>query len=542
MSKSADPAPPMPATAPSTVTGAAAAPMGTSSRASSLRQLNGGSDSLPALPTTTSSAMPDSPSHGVDPRSPDPGKPLPENGTELPKPSATEPLHLRVHRSCCNLKRAIADGDRIVDETPSALSYRVEYESLSARCKFAGYTLSGRHSLQPLETPAPNAYTAPSFLGDGVPKWSISNKYIQLDDPSPGPTDYSPESLRTKAQAPSFSLRVKTGPPLFFTKENPPGCNAYAPKLEQSNVAASLKGRRLDAKTIITPGPANYLTPTNVSTGPHFSMVGRGEFDPADDPAYWDPKTVPKPTPGPASYAVDAGATLLRAPGISLGVRCEMPPPKIVSPGPSAYAPAIGTVEHNDGPRVMLKGRHRDRPKKLPGPADYHVVDTVTVSDLILSLEKRRTAAAEKQAAAKRKAAVSVANAAAAAAAAPGSTPPTMATMGPRSGCSPGPADYDTVPALRLQYKSAPKYSLGVRTSASAGGAAARDAGPAPNAYSVMAANNNIKSGSADGKKKSSKGGVNGRAPPKGASMKSRPSENVMVFPSMRLDTLRLGI
>ncbi|KAI9151010.1 hypothetical protein H9P43_009625 [Blastocladiella emersonii ATCC 22665] len=451
-------------------------------------------------------------------------------GGAAPAAMAMDAHAARVHRSCCNLRKEINEGNAVVDVTPSPLSYRVDYESLEYRSRFAGHSISGRHNPHDPETPAPNAYQSPAQLGDGVPKWSIANKFIVLHDSHPGPSDYSPESLRVRSKAPEYSMRRKTGPPLFFTKENPPGCNEYHPKLEPSQVAATVKGRYKETKIIKTPGPANYLIPSGVPTGPQFSMVGRGEFLPEDDPAYW---TEPGPAvpPGPSSYSPNAKATLTHAPTYSLGTRYAMPAPHDVSPGP-AYRPTIGTIAKNDGPRVALKSRHPERRKHLPGPADYAPSAPVTVRDLVHQLQQRKAGAAAIQSRRKAELAAAAAAMEAAAAAAAAAEQQQQLAPPPRRRVShptPGPADYDTRPAHRMQYASPPKYSLSSRPvgrdGVPVGGVGSGNgAGPAPNAYVP----------SSDSFRK-----VPG---PKAASMKGRLGDNVMVFPSLRLDTLRINV
>ncbi|ORZ35167.1 hypothetical protein BCR44DRAFT_60251 [Catenaria anguillulae PL171] len=412
-------------------------------------------------------------------------------------------IHERIARECCAMKRRLASLGSAADQTPSPLAYRVDYDSLSHRSEFMGYSIAGRHPTQIPETPAPNAYNSPSYLGDGVPKWSVANKVIVIDDPLPGPCEYSPEPLLVRRAAPSFTMRHKTGPPLFFSKESPPGCNAYNPKPEVSHVAASLKGRQREFKSLKTPGPANYLIPSSLPSGPQFSMVSRGEYDAEDDPAFWDGK-VPHQPPGPASYSPKANVMLSKSPSYSLGMRSKVPGPAVdASPGP-AYAPMLGTMERNEGPRVALKGRRHERIDPLPGPADYTVGQTPTVDDLVKVLHHRKLAAA----AAQRQLRASLK---------PSATDPIPPI--PKSKSTPGPADYNTAKSSRVKYRSAPSFSLRTRAQLVTGGPVGTDQGPAPNAYAPPPNRNN-----------------------RGVSFKGRLGEGVLVFPSLRLDTLRVNV
>ncbi|KAJ1500385.1 hypothetical protein HMI54_010864 [Coelomomyces lativittatus] len=292
------------------------------------------------------------------------------------------------------------------------------------------------------------------------------------------------------ANKPSFTMRCKTGPPLFFTKENPPSANTYFPQLDRSNMAASLKGRHKETKIQKTPGPSSYLISTDTLTGPQFSIVGRGE-----EPEFID-------APGPSSYTPQSNSILSKSPTFILGTRLN--PLKVVdsSPGP-VYKPIVGTFHQNSGPKVTLKSRHFPQTKIItPGPGDYDISNLD--HDILHPIHTKKPSSS--------KSSSSKLN-----------TPPTPSTP-PDSSLKPtseneklkcrlpGPADYTIGKASRLVWRTAPGFSLGSRLQVRV-----NSTGPAPNTYSVKV-----------------------QSPGKSASMKGKFSENVLVFPSLRQNTLRV--
>ncbi|KAJ3366675.1 hypothetical protein GGF32_003319 [Allomyces javanicus] len=441
-------------------------------------------------------------------------------------------------RSCCEKKKALASG--AVDVTPSPLAYGVNYDTLDYRSKHEGFSISGRHPLPDSETPAPSAYKEPVLLGEGVPKWSIANKLLDIQDPAPGPCEYSPDGIHQLTTAPSFSMRRKTGPPIFYMRDNPPGANAYHPKMETSQIATSLKGRYKDSKALKdkTPGPANYLIPAGLPNGPHFSMVSRNECAPEDDLWLESPHRGRRPA-GPATYSPHAEATLVDAPVYSLGKRLPLLKPEDVSPGPK-YHPLLESVARNDRPKVTLKSRHAERPKKTPGPGDYSITTTVTVDDLIRTVAERKAAAAALQQ--KRKQQQAQAQAAATLPTASDVRPTSAPTpTKPSSWSSPGPSDYNVVHARKQVFQSTPSYSLSSRTGKT--GVRIHD-GPAPNAYAPGFDSEVVVPVKGGGGGKGAKRAelAAARRLARAATMKGRLGDAVLVFPSLRLDTLKVKL
>ncbi|KNE61150.1 hypothetical protein AMAG_06901 [Allomyces macrogynus ATCC 38327] len=460
--------------------------------------------------------------------------PLQEEASSPPAQSGS-PLR---PRSCCEQKKGLASG--AVDVTPSPLAYGINYDTLDYRSKHEGFSISGRHSLPDLETPAPSAYKEPVLLGEGVPKWSIANKLLDIQDPAPGPCGYSPDGIHQLTTAPSFSMRRKTGPPIFYMRDNPPGANAYHPKMETSQIATSLKGRYKDSKALKdkTPGPANYLIPSGLPNGPHFSMVARNECAPEDDLWLESPHRGRRPA-GPATYSPHAEATLVDAPVYSLGKRLPLLKTEDVSPGPK-YHPVLESVARNDRPKITLKSRHAERPKKTPGPGDYSITTTVTVDDLIRTVAERKAAAAALQQ--KRKQQQAQAHAASSPTSSDTRPTSSPSPTKPSSWSSPGPSDYNVVHARNQVFQSTPSYSLSSRTGKT--GVRIYD-GPAPNAYAPGFDNEVVvaaKGGGGGGKGAKRTELAAARRLARAATMKGRLGDAVLVFPSLRLDTLKVKL
>ena len=106
-----------------------------------------------------------------------------------------------------------------------------------------------------------------------------------------------------------------------------PGPNAYIPKLQASEKAASLKGQHkeftrmhstyLPIIALNTPGPANYIMPSSLFSGPQYSLTARNipfQVGSAED----DYVVI---QPGPADYIPKCDLTKSKAPAASLGAR-----------------------------------------------------------------------------------------------------------------------------------------------------------------------------------------------------------------------------
>jgi hypothetical protein len=253
------------------------------------------------------------------------------------------------------------------------------------------------------------------------------------------------------------------------------------------------------------PGPANYIIPSTLFSGPQYSLTARNiPFQISlEDESYI-------PTPGPASY--DPKNTLLfpKAPEVTLGSRNKPEKSKILEinfdkdlkefvPGPGAYDPKDRQIKGNQNPKVTLKGRHQMKLDPTPGPGYYdshkseenlkpsHVVrlDTKEKSKLfqILKIVVRYKSMIE---------------------------------------LSPGPSDY-SVKSLSVIKPSGPAYSLRKRVEYDFRkidfilSFFIEEKTPAPTAYKAKDVMNSSK-----------------------ITMKSRASPFVLVFPAERVNTLRV--
>ncbi|RKO87315.1 hypothetical protein BDK51DRAFT_30328, partial [Blyttiomyces helicus] len=286
------------------------------------------------------------------------------------------------------------------------------------------------------ETPGPDRYFPKAEFGSG-PKYSFRLKTNSYNDPTPGPQDYSAPPIPPSAgAAPSFTMRPKVFDPVFTDREDAhrPGMNEYYPKLQWSERATSLKGWYKESKgkmikcergRRVTPGPANYIMPNNLFSGPQHILTGRNV--PIEEEDYY------VPPPGPADYAPKFHPTRDQAPLYSLQSRRKLPEPDCVRfPGPGSYTPRDRQIRGNDKQKATLKGRRRTTMDSSPGPADYNVSASI----------------------------------------APAMSVSTLARMGVRKQVpervrtivedTPGPADYDVKP-LEKTKKSGPAYSLSKR-------------------------------------------------------------------------------
>lgn len=216
---------------------------------------------------------------------------------------------------------------------------------------------------------------------------------------------------------------------------------------------------------ILTPGPANYILPSSLFSGPQCTLRARYTSNQNDCNA--------DPNPGPAGYNPDLKLTTNSFPKFSLGYRIkDKTGDAHLLPGPSQYNPPNNTIEINRNPKVSLKGRPKSKMEVTPGPADYYRYSTKSYP----SFQRPRT---------------------------------TPHTPSKKSNHSPGPADYSS--AIK---EVGPSFSLRKRLDKMK----VVDT-PGPNAYDASTKPGNRK-----------------------VTMKSRFSPFVLVFPSARIDTIRVNV
>nr|KAJ3420555.1 hypothetical protein HK105_005527 [Polyrhizophydium stewartii] len=234
---------------------------------------------------------------------------------------------------------------KVKDDTPSPFAYNDTHNTFGKNN--LSYTISGRFSGSESETPGPDRYFPKAEFGPTgtMPKYSFGLKPLLIDDPTPGPHDYDvPTDPPDAPCGPSFTMRRRLDES-FRNKDTKPGPNQYYPKIPASEKMASLKGMHKENKSLKTPGPANYIIPANLFSGPHYTLTARNI--PFQD------------------YNPDAHLTLNKAPTFSLDESDNIP-------GPGAYHPRDRQIRGNGNPKVTIKGRHKSHIDKTPGPADYN--------------------------------------------------------------------------------------------------------------------------------------------------------------------------
>ncbi|KAL2913746.1 hypothetical protein HK105_206762 [Polyrhizophydium stewartii] len=363
---------------------------------------------------------------------------------------------------------------KVKDDTPSPFAYNDTHNTFGKNN--LSYTISGRFSGSESETPGPDRYFPKAEFGPTgtMPKYSFGLKPLLIDDPTPGPHDYDvPTDPPDAPCGPSFTMRRRLDES-FRNKDTKPGPNQYYPKIPASEKMASLKGMHKENKSLKTPGPANYIIPANLFSGPHYTLTARNI--PFQDDVFV------APNPGPTDYNPDAHLTLNKAPTFSLGSRPKSSRHESDNiPGPGAYHPRDRQIRGNGNPKVTIKGRHKSHIDKTPGPADYnsHVPAVNPTAAQLARNEAGRPMGAER-----------------------------LKNVIEES---PGPADYQLKPVSVVK-PCGPKYSLRKRLESQK-----IDQTPGPNAYYALPKKN---------------GGS--------TTMKSRASPFVMVFPTNRVDTLRV--
>ncbi|KAJ3162418.1 hypothetical protein HDU86_004898 [Geranomyces michiganensis] len=348
------------------------------------------------------------------------------------------------------------------------------------------FSISGRHETAASAEPGPDHYFPPPSA-TGVctaPSYSFGTKSTTVVDPTPGPQSYSTPRVPPHAPtAPLHTFGPRVGYPVFTDIENAshPAPSAYFPKLNWNEKAATLKGWYTESKALKTPGPANYIMPAALFTGPQFSIIGKHSPEEALAQEILA-------RPGPASYSPEVAATRSRGPAYTLKSRTEPARPPKKHPGPGAYTPRDRQLRGNDSSKVTIKGRWRSWQECTPGPADYTPAPAITPAQLA------RLDARENE---RRRAHVPV-------------TPPVHPP-------TPGPGSYTP----RLCTPVSPGFTLGKRLDSST--IAPLTKTPSPNAYTTVPPPSPAP-----------------RGPKAGATLKSRMSPYVTVFPTTRVDTLRV--
>ncbi|KAJ3052287.1 hypothetical protein HK097_006573 [Rhizophlyctis rosea] len=187
------------------------------------------------------------------------------------------------------------------------------------------------------------------------------------------------------------------------------------------------------------------------------------------------------PTPGPTSYSPKTNLTNDKAPAFSMQARRSSGVEKALrkqnSPGPGSYTPRDRQVRGNDGQKATLKSRWKDRTESTPGPASY--APTTMIPPAGTMSRKPPTNVPER--------------------------------IKYHIDGTPGPTDY--TPSISAAKPHGPRYTLGKRLKIEKA-----DTTPGPNAYKPPS------SITKDGR----------------ITMKSRMSPFVMVFPTTRVDTIRV--
>ncbi|KAI8612746.1 hypothetical protein BC830DRAFT_1083137 [Chytriomyces sp. MP71] len=371
---------------------------------------------------------------------------------------------------------------KVENENPSPFAYNSTVKAFGK--EGPRYKMSGWSAQQFEVTPSPDKYHLSESdipVSGASPKYSFGLKPPIPQDKTPSPQDYimpNPATMSSIENAPSYTCRPRVGVPVFTNKEDflIPGCNEYHPKLPGSEKAASLKGWYKESKSLKTPGPANYIIPNTLFSGPQYSLTGRNlPFD----------ENEPGRQPGPATY--NPKPVFDQSPQTSLGRKQKEQPGTGLAvrdadfPGPAVYEPKNRQIRHNDAPKVTLKGRYEFKMSSSPGPADYN-----TAAPIERSVSAAQLARLEKKK----------------------YVPPRIRTFIEKF---PGPADYDLKPVNTVK-PAGPKYSLATRLHETK-----TDVTPSPNNYNAAK--------KMDGPR---------------VTMKSRMSPFVLVFPSARVDTLRL--
>ncbi|KAJ3122859.1 Katanin p60 ATPase-containing subunit A1 [Nowakowskiella sp. JEL0407] len=428
--------------------------------------------------------------------------------------------------------------------TPGPLSYTPKLPSNSVQ-----YSILGKkHEPEKSESatncgPGPAKYNIRKWkmreelTYDKGPEWSLGVKFnekpSELKD-TPSPFTYNDEHGMTGKDSTKISISGWS-PTIYYET---PGPDRYLPGSEFAKGPKYSFGLKPEMKDEITPGPQDYNVPNVLPsslTAPKYTIrpfVGEKVFDDKEDafrpgPNEYYPKlletekaaslkgyykeTKSMKTPGPANYIIPntlfngpqyslTGRSLedefteyppgptdynpvvdqvvYRSPSFSFGARRPLISSWKADAGPGTYSPKDRQIRGNLAPKVTLKSRHSTKITPSPGPADYDTsaINVPSFSQLIKMGEKVDYQSK-------------------------------LLTMQE----TPGPASYAVKP-LAVTKKAGPQYTLAKRLVEPK-----HTLTPGPNSYSA-----NPKM---DGPK---------------ITFKSRQSNFALVFPSNRVDTLRV--
>ncbi|KAJ1339852.1 hypothetical protein BSLG_005513 [Batrachochytrium salamandrivorans] len=302
-----------------------------------------------------------------------------------------------------------ASLDTIVTETHNQPTSQMPH-TLRVRHRIKQLDNTGKSSIKenfatnhPLTQLGPSKYDIRTIKlpYSDTPHWSFGYKLEDAKDEStPGPLDYHIQNgSATVAKGPSFTMRRRLDDyslnkrlvlnfQFVLFADIKPGPNEYHPKLAPSKKMASLKGMPKEIKSLKTPGPANYIIPENMSSGPHYTLTARNI--PYQENEYVGPN------PGPSDYSPDVKPTLSKGAMFSFGSRPRSS--KYKTPGPADYIhhtpivnPTAAQLSRNSSKHSTGAERLKNTIEKTPGPADYQLksMSIVKTSGPKYTLRKR---------------------------------------------------------------------------------------------------------------------------------------------------------
>ncbi|RKP17860.1 hypothetical protein ROZALSC1DRAFT_30382 [Rozella allomycis CSF55] len=282
------------------------------------------------------------------------------------------------------------------------------------------------------------------------------------------------------------SATMKTTGHLFQSSEQSDGVapNNYDVVLPKSSKAASLKGRYKESKSnkyyvVCKAFTANPSPATYIVNESAIYATKRFTLTARNIPYQDTSKEVSK-LPSPCSYNANFNTIQRRQPASALsGKPKETKNDALDNPAPNAYNPNP-TPTMRSSPKVSIKSKHFLPPDSIPGPGDYDIVKPIVSRRLIEKIEKMET------------------------------------NSKPRkkledTWTAPGPADY--VPLNKLG-QCGPKYSFGTKTK------------EIQNTYTPSAADYTPLKPFKDTRR---------------ITFKGRHSPYVMVFPTQRVDSIRVS-
>lgn len=274
----------------------------------------------------------------------------------------------------------------------------------------------------PIDSPGPGTYNTVKKAGCDMPSYTLKPK-IPLQRwgaDNPGPGTYTPSRTQIhKPQAPSHSLGPRVSRPSFTDDVPGPGTYEADPRLGHGP-KFTLKSRIvMTTASAAVPGPGAYEEIGNLSKGGHslkYSMLGRPKQ-----------KGDAQGTPGPGSYEAHSVFNPKSArKAYSLGGKLNRKEHDDGIPGPATYYPAstIGQAPTAKIGHTLKDLSDPSHVERSPGPATYY-------PDGDMGKGNKKSFGS---------------------------------VLAPRSNGhdNPGPGTY--TPTLKIARKSAPKFSLGPKT------------------------------------------------------------------------------